>query len=101
MRQNSSDRCQYFQSVERYRIPPDNPWVGVAGARPEIYAMGFRNPWRFSIDPTTRRLWVGDVGGSRFEEVNLIQADGGLARANANFGWDSSRVRNVVQANPA
>ena len=67
--------------AEPYRIPTDNPWVGVAGARPEIHAYGLRNPWRFSVDPVSMRLWVGDVGGAAFEEINLVQAG-------ANYGWD-------------
>ena len=47
-----------------YRVPPDNPLVGVPDARPEIYAWGFRNPWRMSFDRETGELWVGDVGGN-------------------------------------
>jgi putative heme-binding domain-containing protein len=64
-----------------YAIPADNPWVGHADARPEIWACGFREPWRFSFDPVTRDLWVGDVGQDRVEEVAII-------RRGENHGWN-------------
>jgi glucose/arabinose dehydrogenase len=60
-----------------YGIPPDNPFVA-GGGRPEIYAFGFRNPWRFSFDGT--RLFVADVGQNNFEEIDLVTKGG-------NFGW--------------
>ncbi|HET6288014.1 MAG TPA: PQQ-dependent sugar dehydrogenase, partial [Amycolatopsis sp.] len=67
----------------RYCVPAGNPFVGVAGARPEIWAYGLRNPWRFSFDPADGSLWIGDVGQGRFEEVDhLAKGKGG-----ANFGW--------------
>jgi glucose/arabinose dehydrogenase len=67
-----------------YGIPQDNPFVGVAGYRPEIWALGLRNPWRFSFDRTTGDLWIGDVGQNKWEEVDhLKQGVGG-----ANFGWN-------------
>lgn len=66
-----------------YEIPADNPFVGVPGAREEIYAYGLRNPWRFSIDRVFGAVWVADVGQGSFEEVDLIRSgDAGL-----NFGW--------------
>jgi glucose/arabinose dehydrogenase len=71
-------------SGQAYRIPPDNPFVGVAGAAPEVYAMGLRNPFRFSFDRATGDLLIGDVGGSIREEVNWI---GAAAARGANFGW--------------
>src|SRR5690606_22166688 len=65
-----------------YGIPPDNPYVGnTQGWREEIWAYGFRNPWRFSIDHMTEQVWVGDVGEVTWEEVNLVEAGG-------NYGWD-------------
>jgi glucose/arabinose dehydrogenase len=66
-----------------YAIPPDNPFVGQANARPEIFAYGLRNPWRFSFDRQTGDLWLGDVGGGTYEEVNLIPA----GTSGQNFGW--------------
>lgn len=61
-------------------VPPDNPFVGVLGARPEVFAYGFRNPFRFGIDPVTGSLWVGDVGQSAWEELDIVRAGG-------NYGW--------------
>jgi glucose/arabinose dehydrogenase len=53
-----------------------NPFVGTPGARPEIYAYGFRNPFRFGIDPVTGKAWVGDVGQSTLEELDIVQPGG-------------------------
>ena len=58
----------------------DNPFVGQAGALPEIYATGFRNPYKFSFDPATGRLIEGDAGQNTVEEVNVITKG-------ANMGW--------------
>ncbi|HEX7287665.1 MAG TPA: PQQ-dependent sugar dehydrogenase [Candidatus Angelobacter sp.] len=63
----------------QYAIPADNPFV-VGGGLPEIYAVGFRNPWRFSFDRTSSRLFVADVGQDNFEEIDIVQK--GL-----NYGW--------------
>lgn len=54
-----------------YGIPPTNPFVGVAGVRPEIFQTGQRNPWRFSFDRKTGEMWTGDVGQNAIEEINL------------------------------
>jgi glucose/arabinose dehydrogenase len=62
-------------------IPADNPFVGHAVARPEIWAYGFRAPWRFSFDPATGELWLGDVGQDRYEEINIV-------RRGENYGWN-------------
>ena len=62
-----------------YRIPEDNPFVAVPGARPEVWAYGLRNPWRMSFD-RQGRLWVGDVGSRTEEELSV-------ATAGANLGW--------------
>ena len=69
-------------------IPADNPFVdGTDGERPEIWATGVRNPWRFSFDRTTGDLWVADVGQDRIEEVSVLAASEGGGRG-ANLGWD-------------
>ncbi|MBZ0173265.1 MAG: PQQ-dependent sugar dehydrogenase, partial [Phycisphaerales bacterium] len=57
-----------------YAIPKDNPFVGTENARPEIWALGLRNPWRFEFD-SAGRLWIADVGQNRYEEVHLQPAD--------------------------
>ncbi|HLT21523.1 MAG TPA: PQQ-dependent sugar dehydrogenase, partial [Thermomicrobiales bacterium] len=69
---------------EPYGIPPDNPFVGVEGARPEIWAYGLRNPWRFAFDRVTNDLYIGGPGEFRKEWVNFVE--GGDA-AGLNFGW--------------
>lgn len=60
-----------------YSIPSDNPFVGIAGAREEIWMIGLRNPWRFSFDSETGDLWIGDVGQFCWEEINFLPATGG------------------------
>ena len=64
-----------------YAIPADNPFRDRSDARPEIWAYGFREPWRFSFDPVTHDLWVGDVGQDRVEEVAIV-------RRGENHGWN-------------
>jgi glucose/arabinose dehydrogenase len=64
-----------------YAIPPDNPFRGDHRVRPEIWASGFREPWRYSFDPLTGELWVGDVGQDLYEEVDLV-------RRGENYGWN-------------
>jgi hypothetical protein len=67
-----------------YAIPADNPFVGTAGARPEIWAYGLRNPWRFSFDRATGDLYIADVGQSEMEEVNTRPAS---SPGGENYGW--------------
>ena len=69
-----------------YAIPSDNPFVAVAGARGEIWALGLRNPWRFSFDRATGALAVGDVGEVSWEEVDYATQASGGGRG-ANYGW--------------
>jgi glucose/arabinose dehydrogenase len=68
-----------------YAIPPDNPFVGKAGARAEIYLYGLRNPWRISFDRATRDLWIGDVGQNAWEEVDVARA----GTSGENYGWNT------------
>jgi glucose/arabinose dehydrogenase len=68
-----------------YSVPADNPFLGREGARPEIWAYGLRNPWRFSFDRLTGELWIGDVGQSALEEIDRIDHRRG---GGSNFGWN-------------
>jgi glucose/arabinose dehydrogenase len=68
---------------DTYRVPPDNPFAGIDGYAPEIWAYGLRNPWRFSFDRATSDLYIGDVGQWSMEEVNYLPAGVG----GVNFGW--------------
>ena len=65
--------------------PADNPFVDREGVRPEIFALGLRNPWRFSFDRETGDLWVGDVGQNSIEEISVTRAGRSAGR---NFGWN-------------
>lgn len=67
-----------------YAIPPDNPFAS-GGGRPEIWAYGLRNPWRFAFDPLTDDLYIGDVGQNTWEEIDFLPAG---APGGANFGWN-------------
>jgi glucose/arabinose dehydrogenase len=69
-----------------YSVPEDNPFTDRAGARPEIWAYGLRNPWRFSFDRQTGALLIADVGQSSLEEIDYLPRD---AAAGANLGWSA------------
>jgi uncharacterized repeat protein (TIGR03806 family) len=87
---NGQSKDRFFSKVLRldvdnpaggkqYGIPAGNPFAG-GGGLPEIFAYGFRNPFRFSLDRATNDLWVGDVGQNEYEEIDKVSAGG-------NYGW--------------
>lgn len=82
-----------------YRIPPSNPFTQTAGYRGEIWALGLRNPWRFSFDPITGDLYIADVGDARYEEINVQPAS---SRGGENYGWPTMEGMhcNVAACNP-
>ena len=75
-----------------YSVPPDNPFIGMQGARPETWAYGFRNPWRMSVDPGTGHLWVGNNGQDLWEQVYLVERG-------ANYGWSVYEGSHIFHAN--
>jgi len=77
-----------------YKVPKDNPFVGKANVKPEIWCYGLRNPWRCSFDRKTGDLWIGDVGQNVWEEVDHMPK--GKA-SGANFGW---RLREGLTPTP-
>ena len=86
-----------------YSIPRDNPFVGRAGARGEIFAYGLRNPYRFSFDRRTGDLTVGDVGQDEREEIDFVPAAGRTdrPRGGVNFGWNSFEGTRRFSPGPA
>lgn len=68
-----------------YSVPADNPFVGRAGARPETWMWGLRNPWRFSFDAKTGAMWIGDVGQDKYEEVDYAAP----GQKGINWGWSA------------
>ncbi len=82
-----------------YLIPQDNPWPEGTWdgrtIRPEIWAIGLRNPWRYSFDRETGDLWIADVGQNQYEEINFVPAPlaGGL-----NFGWPITEGNHCFQS---
>jgi glucose/arabinose dehydrogenase len=65
---------------DTYSVPQDNPFVGKAGVKPEIWASGFRNPYRISLDKASKQLFIGEVGQDTWEEVDILEKG-------ANYGW--------------
>jgi len=78
-------RVDVESGAATYAIPPDNPFVGIAGILPEIWAVGMRNPWRFSFDRGTGDLYIGDVGQGNFEEIDFQPAG---SAGGQNYGWN-------------
>lgn len=74
-----------------YCVPAGNPFVGQTGARPEIWAWGLRNPWRFSFDRGDGSLWIGDVGQNTLEEIDRLAG----TQAGANLGWSCREGTNI------
>jgi glucose/arabinose dehydrogenase len=89
------NRDDFADPTINYAIPADNPFVGVAGTRAEIWAYGLRNPFRNGFDSATGNLWIADVGQVSREEINFIAAG---STGGQNFGW---RIREGDIANPA
>ncbi len=89
---NGQDRATLLGAMLRvdvdggdpYAIPADNPFAGHADARGEIWALGLRNPWRFSFDRGGSRLFIADVGQNAWEEIDIVAA----TEAGLNFGWN-------------
>jgi glucose/arabinose dehydrogenase len=77
-----------------YRIPPDNPFVDRSNVRPEIWALGLRNPWRYSFDAMTQDFYVADVGQNTYEEVDFQSAGSG---GGENYGWDVMEGRHCFE----
>jgi putative heme-binding domain-containing protein len=75
-----------------YAVPKDNPFVGMKGARPEVWAYGFRNPWRMSFDSQTGELFVGDVGWELWESVHRVEKGG-------NYGWSAREGPQPIKPN--
>jgi uncharacterized repeat protein (TIGR03806 family) len=79
-------------SLKGYRVPPDNPFVNTPGASPEIWAFGFRQPWKMSFDRKTGDLWVGEVGQDLWESVYRVTRGG-------NYGWSVSEGPQSIHPN--
>jgi putative heme-binding domain-containing protein len=78
----------------KYSVPTDNPFVGRPNTRPEIWAFGFRNPWRFGIDQTDGQVWVADVGWELWELIYRVERGG-------NYGWSIVEGRQPVHTTDA
>lgn len=89
---NSQNKATLLASLLRidvdngdpYSIPAGNPFIGVTGAKQELWAIGLRNPWRYAFDRATGLLYIADVGQDKFEEVDVVPA----TQAGVNYGWN-------------
>jgi glucose/arabinose dehydrogenase len=81
-----------------YTVPADNPFVADEGARPEIWMLGLRNPWRFSFDRATGDVWIGDVGQGQWEEIDVTTA---ADAPGANWGWNAREGTHAFSDTPA
>jgi glucose/arabinose dehydrogenase len=79
-----------------YTVPANNPFVGQPQHKPEIWAYGLRNPWRFSFDRSTDAMWIGDVGQDAYEEVDYAPARG----RGVNYGWSIMEALHVYHDGP-
>jgi glucose/arabinose dehydrogenase len=85
-----------------YSVPDSNPFRGRSGARPEVYAYGLRNPYRFSFDRRRGHLVIGDVGQDAVEEIDFVPGKGGRQPAGGyNFGWDVFEGRSRYESGSA
>lgn len=82
--------------TQPYQIPNNNPFIDTEDARPEIWAYGLRNPWRFSFDRQTNDLWIGDVGQDSLEEVDFSAFNSAFG---ANFGWNALEGTQTFRGN--
>ena len=78
-----------FEKGQKYSIPPDNPFIDHNNVRPEIWAFGFRQPWKMSFD-NDGRLWVGEVGWELWEMIHLVERGG-------NYGWSAMEATNPIK----
>ena len=80
-------------SVDGYAVPPDNPYSFNPAFAPEVWAMGLRNPWRFSFDETTGNLYIADVGQDNYEEIDFQPAH---SSGGQNYGWNNFEGRHSL-----
>jgi glucose/arabinose dehydrogenase len=87
----AANQCAARGQPANYAVPASNPFVGNPDACAEVWHYGLRNPWRFSFDRLTGRMWVGDVGQNAFEEISRVEA----GASGINFGWRCKEGFNV------
>lgn len=86
------DACDMVDGFD-YTVPADNPFVGDNDVAPEVWALGFRNPWRFFFDPPTGTLYTADVGQNQFEEIDIVSKG-------ADYGWSDMEGNHCFQGAP-